>query len=584
MNDNKNAENDRVVNNNSPKSNNLSENKSNEFYHSTNNKRNIENPNKNVNNPQSNFSAKEETLPKENLQRMTNPQKPKPFTPAGASNSNLNSLSNKHRKNSFLGMSHGISQQSDEQEVPSSNPENSKSDNSKSNNSTSENKNGNNRPQDTTPKEDNSPAEKSESKLNKINNALNKVKKFKNPPNNSAKSNIKGELVKKLMKNPYVLLILLGGLLFLLLLIIIIGFFAGESAYGSVGNYCTTKQFDISDLADTSVKTFEDGLINWVNPSPQYTFFTTTETYTDEDGFLRAGDAYVVALGTYFGEEKGTKYLVTLENGKEFSIILGDTKADIHTDSTNRYAKNGDIIEFMRGCGDNVGSVTAHKGNVPKCGTVAEFQSKIYELFPGNIASIKLLSDTRYCNFNGQFYERNSSIYIDKNAINRILEIAPGVQGNYAIGLRYECVTYAKMRAIEILDNNTVLTEEQRKKAINDVGYAQGNGWQWTAQDNPGLKKFNSDSSCTNFKAGSIIAYNGNGASCTETINGKLVTHKCGHVAIIESVDLEKGTYTISDSWSGLKGAFRKLTLNINDKNTTFGGCRGITYLLEYMG
>ena len=237
MNDNKNVENDRVINKTSPKPNSLPENKSNEFYHSTNYKRNVENPIKNVDNPQSNFSANEETLPKENLQRMTNPQKPKPFTPAGASNSNLNSLSNNPRKNSFLGMSHGISQQSDEQDAPSSNPENSKGDNSKSNNSTSENKNGNNRSQDTTPKEDNSPAEKSESKLNKINNALNKVKKSKNPAKNSAKSNIKGELVKKLMKNPYVLLILLGGLLFLLLLIIIIGFFAGESAYGNV-NAC----------------------------------------------------------------------------------------------------------------------------------------------------------------------------------------------------------------------------------------------------------------------------------------------------------------------------------------------------------
>ena len=583
MNNEKNVENKDVINNSSqnnnqnhnmvnrpkPKPKNIEDN----HYHSNPNRRMFENNNQLNNNVGS--------LPKDDdLRTMTNPSKPKPFAPTGANvNSNLNSLGNRKRKNPNANYFMG-SQFNNEENVESNSSESK--DNKQQNNSDKSNKEENGKsenPNNVAP--DNSNQNKEVSKLDKLNNSLNKVKGLKNK---AGKETIKNAVIKKILKNPYVLIFLLGALILLLLLIIIIGFFTVDSAYGSIGGYCTTKQFDISDLEDTSVKTFEYGLINWNNPSPQYTFFTTTETYTDSDGFLRSGDAYVVALGTYFGEEKGTKYLVTLENGKEFTIILGDTKSDNDTDSTHRYAKNGDIIEFMSGCGNDVGNVTAHTGDVPKCGTAAEFQSKIYELFPGNIKSIELVDSARECNFNGQFYERNSSIYTDQNAINRILEIAPGVAGNYAPSLRYECVTYAKLRAIEILDNNKVLTDEQRAKAIAEVGNAQGNGWQWTAADNPGLKNFNSDSSCTNFKAGSIIAYNGNGAKCTETIDGKTVTHYCGHVAIIESVDLQARTYTISDSYKGLNGSFRKLTLKIDDKDTSFGGCRGITYLLEYKG
>ena len=585
MNDKKNVENNEVINNTSPNSNNTSpnENQNNAYYHSNNYNRRQDNPNKpnnyvgNVNN------NRNESLPKDDLSQITKPKKPKAFTPTGANTNssrgnNLNSIGSSHRKSPSYGMSSNDYQQSDNQSNEQSNNFSSNPENSTNDNSTNENKNGS--PNGSNVKETGK-KEVSE-KNNEIKSKPSKTENAKKLAKSVSSKYIKEKIVKKLLKNPYVFL--LGGLLFFIILIIIIGFYSGESAYGSVGGYCTTKQFDISDLEDTSVKTFENGLINWVNPSPQYTFFTTTETYTDSDGFLRSGDAYVVALGTYFGEEKGTKYLVTLENGKEFTIILGDTKSDEHTDPTHRFAQNGDIIEFMSGCGNDVGNVTAHTGVVPKCGTVAEFQSKIYELFPGNIKSIELVDNTRECNFNGQFYERNSSIYTDQNAINRILEIAPGVSGNYAPSLRYECVTYAKLRAIEILDNNKVLTDEQRAKAIAEVGNAQGNGWQWTAEDNPGLKNFNSDSSCTNFKAGSIIAYNGNGAKCTEEINGKTVTHYCGHVAIIESVDLEAGTYTISDSYKALNGTFRKLTLNIDNKNSSFGGCRGITYLLEYKG
>ena len=71
------------------------------------------------------------------------------------------------------------------------------------------------------------------------------------------------------------------------------------------------------------------------------------QAYTDENGLRKIGDAYLVALGSYYGTEIGTKYSVILSNGNTFDIILCDCKNDKHTDSTNRYTvANGCIIEF----------------------------------------------------------------------------------------------------------------------------------------------------------------------------------------------------------------------------------------------
>ena len=92
-----------------------------------------------------------------------------------------------------------------------------------------------------------------------------------------------------------------------------------------------------------------------VKNSPQYAVLNSGtwngveyETYTDETtGIRMVDDCYCAALGSFYGTKMGTKYLVTLESGKTFKIILCDSKADRHTDSTNRYAlQNKDIVEF----------------------------------------------------------------------------------------------------------------------------------------------------------------------------------------------------------------------------------------------
>ena len=47
-----------------------------------------------------------------------------------------------------------------------------------------------------------------------------------------------------------------------------------------------------------------------------------TQAYTDQYGLRKIDDAYLVALGSYYGTKLGTKYQVKLVNGNVFQIVL----------------------------------------------------------------------------------------------------------------------------------------------------------------------------------------------------------------------------------------------------------------------
>ena len=89
--------------------------------------------------------------------------------------------------------------------------------------------------------------------------------------------------------------------------------------------------------------------------SPQYKFIHQYG-WLDNEGFMRCTgerdlgieqDYYLIALGSYYGTNIGTKYRITLDTGNVFYGVLADCKADKHTNSTNQYARNKDIVEFL---------------------------------------------------------------------------------------------------------------------------------------------------------------------------------------------------------------------------------------------
>ena len=72
-----------------------------------------------------------------------------------------------------------------------------------------------------------------------------------------------------------------------------------------------------------------------------------TIAYTDEYGFRKIGDRYLVAIGTRFNAEVGQYFDAQLDNGEVIKCIIGDIKADCDTDSTNTFTAQGCCLEFI---------------------------------------------------------------------------------------------------------------------------------------------------------------------------------------------------------------------------------------------
>ena len=59
---------------------------------------------------------------------------------------------------------------------------------------------------------------------------------------------------------------------------------------------------------------------------------------TDELGFRRYNNDYIVAMGSFYTSEVGDRFYIHQTNDVSYTVITGDQKADIHTDPTNMYA------------------------------------------------------------------------------------------------------------------------------------------------------------------------------------------------------------------------------------------------------
>ena len=72
--------------------------------------------------------------------------------------------------------------------------------------------------------------------------------------------------------------------------------------------------------------------------------------WTDGNGLRRYKTYYVVALGSYYADHIGDTFRITTEDGNSFECIVGDFKADQHTDDKNQYTPMEGrkcVVEFV---------------------------------------------------------------------------------------------------------------------------------------------------------------------------------------------------------------------------------------------
>jgi len=118
--------------------------------------------------------------------------------------------------------------------------------------------------------------------------------------------------------------------------------------------------------------------------SSQYKLIHSDAIEVCEDGLLRSDDwKYIgVAIGSYYGGI-GDKFIVTLDTGKTFNIIVVDEKADKDTEGGKgaNHDTDGSMIEF-------VVDTTKLNENVLKSGNMNDL-----EQFNGNVIKIESVKE-----------------------------------------------------------------------------------------------------------------------------------------------------------------------------------------------
>lgn len=113
--------------------------------------------------------------------------------------------------------------------------------------------------------------------------------------------------------------------------------------------------------------------------SKQYKLQRLPEVYTDEYGLRRYKDYYFVALGSFYADDIGYTFEISLDNGFTFKGINGDMKSNLDTDSRNqRHIRDGSLLEFIVDPEKLRGTV-GRDGDISKCPS-GNFNGKIIRI------------------------------------------------------------------------------------------------------------------------------------------------------------------------------------------------------------
>lgn len=152
---------------------------------------------------------------------------------------------------------------------------------------------------------------------------------------------------------------------------------------------CKTELYEMwtHETGGSEKKTYMDYFAITDKNSKQYKFQQRDDVCVDERGFLvQNATWYVVAMGSYWGDI-GDKFVVYLDSGKIISVVIGDIKADRHTDSNNyAHATDGHVLEFI---------IDSRNANMQKVGIKhIGLVNKAFPEFDGKIVHILKVVET----------------------------------------------------------------------------------------------------------------------------------------------------------------------------------------------
>ena len=133
------------------------------------------------------------------------------------------------------------------------------------------------------------------------------------------------------------------------------------------------KEYEVPDIPD--FKSWTNYIKSVNRKSEQWKFLNSTRTWTDENGFRRKNNDYMVAMGSYYTRTLGDRFKITTTNGS-FTVSICDFKADSHTDSKHQYSTaNHCITEFY--VGDNLNPKVRRSGSAS---SISELSGKIIKI------------------------------------------------------------------------------------------------------------------------------------------------------------------------------------------------------------
>ncbi len=98
--------------------------------------------------------------------------------------------------------------------------------------------------------------------------------------------------------------------------------------------------------SNSQTKTYMDYKMIMDKSSKQWQYINASGKIKIENGYLMEGEYIGVALGSYFGDI-GTKYIFTLDTGKQIKVVKIEKKADTHTKNGCQQKWDGSVIEFV---------------------------------------------------------------------------------------------------------------------------------------------------------------------------------------------------------------------------------------------